>query len=111
MSVCLQSAQRSKARKLRHIMQLEEEVQTLQGISSQQQATIGGLQQEAALLSAPHFPLAFNSSLTLTGSPRDAYAGLKCSRGSSEHTLLGLAPGVVHARKEYRLLWILEGSC
>ncbi|KAK9909600.1 hypothetical protein WJX75_004777 [Coccomyxa subellipsoidea] len=47
-----QSAQRSKARKLRHIMQLEEEVQTLQGISSQQQATIGGLQQEAALLTA-----------------------------------------------------------
>lgn len=81
MSVCLQSAQRSKARKLRHIMQLEEEVQTLQGISSQQQATIGGLQQEAALLSAPHSPLAFNSSLTLTGSPRDACAGFEMLKG------------------------------
>lgn len=50
---CVQSAQRSKARKLRHIMQLEEEVATLQGISTQQQATISGLQQEASLLSAP----------------------------------------------------------
>ena len=53
---CVQSAQRSKARKLRHIMQLEEEVATLQGISAQQQATISGLQQEASLLSAPLDP-------------------------------------------------------
>ncbi|CAL8461575.1 g1106 [Coccomyxa elongata] len=52
-----QSAQRSKARKLRHIMQLEEEVATLQGISAQQQATISGLQQEASLLTAGNHQL------------------------------------------------------
>ena len=47
----LQSAQRSKARKLRHIMQLEDEVQSLQGIAQQQQARISALQQDNALLS------------------------------------------------------------
>ncbi|BDA42057.1 probable transcription factor VIP1 at N-terminal half [Coccomyxa sp. Obi] len=52
-----QSAQRSKARKLRHIMQLEEEVATLQGISAQQQATISGLQQEASLLTTGNHQL------------------------------------------------------
>lgn len=46
-----QSAQRSKARKLRHIMQLEDEVQSLQGITTQQQARLGALQQENSLLS------------------------------------------------------------
>lgn len=45
-----QSAQRSKARKLRHIMQLEEEVQTLQGLHQQQLATISAMQQESSLL-------------------------------------------------------------
>ena len=48
----LQSAQRSKARKLRHIMQLEDEVQSLQGLTQQQAARIGALQQDNALLSA-----------------------------------------------------------
>ena len=47
----LQSAQRSKARKLRHIMQLEDEVQSLQGLTQQQAARIGALQQDNALLS------------------------------------------------------------
>lgn len=46
-----QSAQRSKARKLRHIMQLEDEVQSLQAATQQQQGRIGALQQENALLS------------------------------------------------------------
>lgn len=59
-SRCVQSAQRSKARKLRHIMQLEEEVATLEGISAQQQATISGLQQEASLLSTPLHILGLN---------------------------------------------------
>lgn len=46
----VQSAQRSKARKLRHIMQLEEEVQTLQGLNQQHLASISSMQQEASLL-------------------------------------------------------------
>ena len=46
-----QSAQRSKARKLRHIMQLEDEVASLQGITQQQTQRLGALQQENALLS------------------------------------------------------------
>ena len=49
----MQSAQRSKARKLRHIMQLEDEVQSLQGLTTQQQARMGALQQENSLLSEP----------------------------------------------------------
>jgi hypothetical protein len=48
----VQSAQRSKARKLRHIMQLEEEVQSLQGLNQQQQGEIAALQQEIALVCA-----------------------------------------------------------
>jgi hypothetical protein len=50
--VCLtQSAQRSKARKLRHIMQLEDEVASLQRITQQQAQRLGALQQENGLLS------------------------------------------------------------
>lgn len=60
-----QSAQRSKARKLRHIMQLEDEVASLQGITQQQAQRLGALQQENALLSElPPLP---TLSLVCTG--------------------------------------------
>ena len=38
-------------------MQLEDEVQSLQGLTTQQQARLGALQQENSLLSKPSSPL------------------------------------------------------
>ncbi|CAL5219060.1 g820 [Coccomyxa viridis] len=57
-----QSAQRSKARKLRHIMQLEDEVQSLQSLTTQQQARLGALQQENALLGTSNQQLAMQGA-------------------------------------------------
>ena len=67
MFLCIlaQSAQRSKARKLRHIMQLEDEVASLQGITQQQAQRLGALQQENALLS--ELPPLSTLSLVCTG--------------------------------------------
>ncbi|CAK0746583.1 hypothetical protein CVIRNUC_001703 [Coccomyxa viridis] len=72
-----QSAQRSKARKLRHIMQLEDEVQSLQGLTQQQAARIGALQQDNALLSGSNQQLgASNADLQGQLGSYEAYVEL-----------------------------------
>lgn len=49
----MQSAQRSKARKLRQILHLEEEVHSLQAASLRQLKAIDSLRSEIRVLSAP----------------------------------------------------------